>query len=822
MDGIMRFFRPFVTVFLAFLTGIFLLKIVDTILLFSSNSLHFFQTLGPQILYNLIVCFIFGLALLPLYALLRWWKEKAAIGASIALMATLLLSEVGFTAFTYATGALMQDEIFMRPLGEMCSSVSGVMPLSLAVSLALLLMAMFAFLAIFYCRRIKSSLLTMILLALMVVSPLGVPATRVIEQGDRKPAVANYVVNKSWFCFKSTIKNLCATRYVLDDFVQKNGMIEWNEELIDTYLQEFPHRNIIDKKYPLERANDGEDVLSPYFDSISTTPNVVFIIVESLGREWSGENPSGVSFTPFIDSLAHSGLYWKNCLSTTPRSFGAVPAITGSLPFGPKGFQFGRMPQHQSAFSILHNADFQTNVYTASDLGFDCVSDYLMAENTDFLAPFYTESQKIPRGDQRNSWGYHDAQFFERSMQDLNRKSSTKPLCNLFITITSHENLDLGNEKKEHAYQQRIEKIYQGMRPEVKKEYLPNAKRQAAILYTDDCLRNFFTEYRKRDDFKNTIFIITGDHATGLNKQNALSSYHVPLIIWSPLLKRTGQFPNIVSHNDIAPSLCQLLANTYGISMPQTVQWIGDGLDTSSVFNPKVKMTLLDYGRILNLLVYNQYFLSEYGGVFKMDENLNFTEIFDNTLKQKLIHFAKATRYIHQYVYLQNRLCSVQVKSRTKTTKLVELREKKAVVCVTPSQCPSKVGAKRYYYLREKLLPTTEKTDYLDVHFSADVKLSDSLWIDENMMLVILCEGQGTMGVVSFKEVLPKFFTDGNRLAGTWHHIDLCKRFDVSAAKKLHCTIYVTSPELDDYWKPGMETTLKNTHIDISGVHNGN
>lgn len=822
LDEIMRFFRPFVAVFIAFLTGIFVLKVVDTVALFSSHHLHFFQTYLPQVLYNLVVCFVYALALLPLYALLRWWKEKVAIGVSIALMATLLLAEVGFTVFTHCTGALMQDEIFLRPLSEIFGAVSGVMPFAGAVFLALLLLAVFVLLSIFYCKKINVPLLTFFLLALMLISPLGLRATRAIEQGDRSPDAANYVVNKSWFCLKSAIGNLRASREFGPSFVQKNGTVEWNEAMIDTYLQEFPNRKIMDKTYPLERANDGEDVLSPFFQPICTSPNVVFVIVESLGREWSGDNPSGVSFTPFIDSLAQTGLYWKNCLSTTPRSFGAVPAITGSLPYGPKGFQFGRMPQHHSLLSILHNADFQTNVYASSDLGFDCVSDYLIEENTDYMAPLFAESQKFPRGQQRNSWGYHDAQFFEKSMQDLNKKPYTKPLCNLFITITSHEDLDLGNEKIENTYHQRIQKIYQGMRAEVKKEYLPHAKRQAAILYTDDCLRNFFAQYRLRGDFENTIFVITGDHATGLNKQNALSSYHVPLIIWSPLLKRTGKFSNLVSHNDIVPSLCQLLANTYGIPMPEKVHWMGDGLDTSSTFNPKLKMTLLDYGRILNLLVYNQYFLSEYGGVFQMDENLKFTEIFDNDLKQKMLRFAKATKYVHHYVYLQNRLCTMGALQKMEISHLYTWQGKELVECVTPAQKPSAAGARRHYFLREKLISPDAKMKYLDVRFSADVKLSDSLWIDENMMLVIQCEGKGRSGVVSYKEVLPKFFTDENPLSGTWHHIDLSKRFDISSAKNLHCTIYLTSPELDQNWKPGSKTTLRNTFIDISGIYKDN
>lgn len=813
-----RWFRPYGMVFLAFVSCVSLLKMVDTILLFSTHHLHFFQTLFPQIIYNLTISALYGLMIFPLFALLSLWKEKVALGVSIFLFTILLLAEVGFTIFTYSTGSLMQGEIFTRPPGEMLNAVSGVISLPVAFGLLLMMVAFFVFVALLFARKIHSDNLGVILFFCILLFPLALPATQKIEQSDRTPAAANYIINKSWYCLKSHLNNRIHSRAFYHEAMQKNGTISWNEELIDIYLQEFPNRKVFDKRYPLERANDGTDVLSPYFQPICTTPNVVFLVVESLGREWSGENPSGVSFTPFIDSLAYTGLYWKNCLSTTPRSFGAVPAITGSLPYGPKGFQFGRMPRHQSIFSILQSADFQTNVYTACDLNFDCVSDYLMEEHVDFIAPYYFESKKLPKGKQRGWWGFYDHQMFEMSVKDLNSKPYQRPLCNLFITITSHDDLDLGDANLEQKYFRRVEEISKRMNPAAKKEYTPYAKRQAAMLYVDDCVRDFFFQYSKRPDFQNTIFIITGDHSTGMNKKNTLSSYHVPLVVWSPLLKRSGQFPNIVSHIDIVPSLCKLLENTYGIPMPDKVHWIGDGLDTSSVFHPTLKMTLLDYGRILNLLVYNEYFLSEWNDVYRMDENLNFTYVTDEALKKKLLRVAKAVQYMHNYVYLDDRLTSRHPQYKEQKNSLFTTVHAAEVACVSPSQPPSKVGPKRCYFVRGKMIPLPQKNQYVDVHFVSEVFLPDSLWIDQNASLVIQFADAAEENVSEFKEVVTKFITDGKSVAGRWHFVDITKRFDVHSAKFLRCSIFVTSPEVDNYWRRGGVTKFRNTRIEVSNL----
>ncbi|RYZ58141.1 MAG: hypothetical protein EOO14_10075, partial [Chitinophagaceae bacterium] len=76
------------------------------------------------------------------------------------------------------------------------------------------------------------------------------------------------------------------------------------------------------------------------------------------------------------------------------------------------------------------------------------------------------------------------------------------------------------------------------------------------MAYSDESIRSFLLAYRQRPDFDNTIFIITGDHRLiPVPEDNMLSRFHVPLLIYSPLLKRQASFPALSSHLDIAPSL---------------------------------------------------------------------------------------------------------------------------------------------------------------------------------------------------------------------------------------------------------------------------
>ena len=63
-----------------------------------------------------------------------------------------------------------------------------------------------------------------------------------------------------------------------------------------------------------------------------------------------------------------------------------------------------------------------------------------------------------------------------------------------------------------------------------------------------------------------------------------IDRYHVPLIIFSPLLTRNAVFQSISTHFDITPSLLSFLKHAYNIKVPSLASGMGTGLDTSRLF----------------------------------------------------------------------------------------------------------------------------------------------------------------------------------------------------------------------------------------------
>jgi len=60
--------------------------------------------------------------------------------------------------------------------------------------------------------------------------------------------------------------------------------------------------------------------------------NIVIIIVESLSAEYTGIGNPGHGYTPFLDSLANKGIYFKNGFADGRRSIDAPPSILAALP----------------------------------------------------------------------------------------------------------------------------------------------------------------------------------------------------------------------------------------------------------------------------------------------------------------------------------------------------------------------------------------------------------------------------------------------------------------------------------------------------------
>jgi phosphoglycerol transferase MdoB-like AlkP superfamily enzyme len=89
-------------------------------------------------------------------------------------------------------------------------------------------------------------------------------------------------------------------------------------------------------------------------------------------------------------------LYWEFNLSSSGRTFAAIPTLTGSLPFGKNGFlEINETPHHFNLFNILKKNGFETGFFYGGNSSFDRMKEYLQYSEVNNIIDQYSFSNHI-------------------------------------------------------------------------------------------------------------------------------------------------------------------------------------------------------------------------------------------------------------------------------------------------------------------------------------------------------------------------------------------------------------------------------------------
>ncbi len=458
--------------------------------------------------------------------------------------------------------------------------------------------------------------------------------SKMITHGNLHSDFANsLVVNKSDFFYSSTLNHFFPDEDEVDIYADSYIGDYGGQQSIAAY-------NYVDAgNFPFLHTDSSKDVLSPFFKATATPPNIVIVLVEGLGRAFTNEGAYLGNFTPFIDSLSNQSLYWRNFLSEGGRTFAVLPSLLGSLPFAKNGFlELGeQMPAHLSLMSLLKYNGYHTSFYYGGDSHFDNMDVFLRKNQVDEL----NDEKSFPAGYTKLpatngfTWGYNDKELFRHYLTTRSTGNQpSAPQLSVILTVATHDPFIINEET---AYLQRFEQrmVKLGFDGAKKSKYRSYQNQYASILYLDDAMRDFFAAYRKRSDYANTMFLITGDHRMPeIPMSDKIDRYHVPLIIYSPMLKRTAQLSSISTHFDISPSLVAYLKTNFKIKGPSLVSWMGQGLDTSVNFQNLHQYPLMQTKTDMIDFIMGEYHLNG-TSLFKLSSDLGEEPVQDdNKLNQ--------------------------------------------------------------------------------------------------------------------------------------------------------------------------------------------
>jgi phosphoglycerol transferase MdoB-like AlkP superfamily enzyme len=284
---------------------------------------------------------------------------------------------------------------------------------------------------------------------------------------------------------------------------------------------------------------------TPPAEGVLPIRNVVLILMESLAGHSVGVlgAPSGI--TPYFDKLAAEGVLFNRFFSNGTHTHQGMFASIGCFPNLP-GFEYlMKTPESGNKFSglpqLLGARNFDNLFVYNGDFAWDNQSGFFGKQGVsnfigrlDFVDPVVFDP----------TWGVSDQDMFDRATEELEKKSGGKPFYALLQTLSNHTPYPIPDKLP--------------VEPVTGHGSLD--QHLTAMRYADWALGQFFEKARKAPYFKETLFVIVGDHGFGNNEQLTemnLARFNVPLLLIGPgIQKKFGnQRDTVGTQVDIVPTI---------------------------------------------------------------------------------------------------------------------------------------------------------------------------------------------------------------------------------------------------------------------------
>jgi uncharacterized sulfatase len=595
---------------------------------------------GSSIVWNLTgLCYEIALFLrisvwiIIVFVAVCFLSEKKTRIIIRVLQSLMLLISLMLIVFFVTSGFLLDKVIFSYSFNEIwgiirSSSSSPVWVYIVVVGLPLLYFWLSG-------RRIRINRILSVIFAVFTLLSFFI-------FNDLPPHTDQYHVktNKEHFFWKNVFK-------------QTPALTENGKKIIKTvkeFHSYFPELQFEDIEFPFLYKAKYKDVLSPFFDLKAEPPNLVFIVIEGMDYNYAHDD---YQLMPFLDSLSKKNLSWEYCLSASPRTFGVFPALFGATPLGEKGFMYQcpNNPEYHSLPRILHENGYTNHFFYGGQIEFDNMSCFAETNDMSYLKKDDWD-QDIKDETIGAFWGYEDHLTYLQAHRKLNSVKS--PRLDVYLSLTTHDPFEYPNSSYFHDILKNKTIQNENLSEEQKKDIFKYLNTYGGFLYSDWSIQQLIEDYKKRDDFDNTIFIITGDHTPYAKQFAGYSNYHVPLIIYSPMLKSGRQMKGVVSHRDITPTLLSLLKNNYNIKTPSEVTWLNTALDTSLKFNANTFSPLQILDHSVGGVLYKNYMLCE-GILEELTDGVP-RKVDNPDILQKMNHLQSLYQSLDQYVLYNDAL----------------------------------------------------------------------------------------------------------------------------------------------------------------------
>lgn len=279
--------------------------------------------------------------------------------------------------------------------------------------------------------------------------------------------------------------------------------------------------------------------------------NIVMILMESMSSDFLYTKNG--SLTPYLNELIKESYYFENFYSAGTHTNQGVAATLFGLPslFDKNMMKNVEITKCQGIPRILRERGYQTSFFVTHESQYDNMNAFLLENG---IQQMYAQ-EDYPTSKVVNGYGVQDDYLFEYAMDRITEQSKQKiPFFSTILTISNHP-------------------------PYIVPERFKSVSKEPSeqiVAFADDAIRQFMSEAKKKDWYKNTIFVLLGDHGKLVGNTTydmPLSYNHIPLIIHSAIFQDAPKvFENLGGQIDVSPTLLGLLDysfenNTLGIDI---------------------------------------------------------------------------------------------------------------------------------------------------------------------------------------------------------------------------------------------------------------
>ena len=300
------------------------------------------------------------------------------------------------------------------------------------------------------------------------------------------------------------------------------------------------HDRLIDAELaPVRRVSE------PAVDSVLPVRNVVVVLMESFAGYYTGALGSPLGITPEFDRLSKEGLLFTRYFSNGTHTHQGMFATMACFPNLP-GFEYlMQEPEGGHAFSglpqLLSQRGFDDLYVYNGDFAWDNQKGFFGKQGmrhfigrNDYVNPVFSDP----------TWGVSDQDMFDRAVTELNALDHTRPFYALLQTLSNHTPYALPDPLPVDAVSG------QGV----------NDEHLTAMRYSDWALGRFFDQVRNEPWYRDTLFVVIGDHGFGTPRQLTdldLLRFNVPMLLIAPgITERFGQRNDIVGTQvDVVPTI---------------------------------------------------------------------------------------------------------------------------------------------------------------------------------------------------------------------------------------------------------------------------